>query len=651
MISLDEQGLERVCEKAASWALKKAERRLVYELLDGPLFGPETCFETCPETHPEIRPEWQAKPRVLKLFPDRFGRPMATLELCPDGSINYREKRPRDIYNKEPFWRRKRRPEEWAERWLEDGLEVDICLDTHPWLAHTGNARQLVRIKVWKLVLDGQKGIRLAGYTDAVLVDILANQRALLWDIRAVIDEVTGELFRDALTPYGPEFLALDQAYRKVVEVVYGMMDPGVLAMIDRLYGGMPGEKAEMPRHSPLLSEYNLVARNRGVFGRMLDEAPGILRFYCLFVAPGMDCIGHGSGRENGHESGGKIGDKIRVKIGDKIATARVFEHPREVTGIVKAALGLGPGQWRYFTRLWEELERSPKSGVEYREPLLKNIRLWTRFLADVNRPEAGCGAFLKAAKLDHEYYSRAHWRHGDPWRAWVHLGNQFLAAGPGANAVRWMEFNDTADALRWHIEHEQPWGPAGWTVYMNRSARWHQEMTVAGDQEARARYENARWESLLGEVDLGDPAHGGLKAVPVTEGVVLCDLAREMGNCLASYVPRCVEGGTRIFAFYTVEGKELEEDAQEDAQSGEARVGENRAAVGPGQREPRLRLSGAGELRREGRHSREATWRVGQVEGSRGSRASSPEVVRAMDEIGKLYQAAQAGKGQGSSL
>ena len=227
-----------------------------------------------------------------------------------------------------------------------------------------------------------------------------------------------------------------------------------------------------------------------------------------------MDCIGHGPGREDGHESGDKIWDKI----GDEIAAARVFEHPREVTGIVKAALGLGPAQWRYFTPLWEELERSPKRGVEYREPLLKNIRLWTRFLADVNRPEAGRGAFLKAAKLDHEYYSRARWRHGDPWRAWVHLGNQFLATDPGANAVRWMEFHDISDALRWHIEHEQPWGPAGWTVYIGRSARWHQEMNAARDQEARARYEDARWESLVGEVDLGDPAHGG---VHHTEGQV----------------------------------------------------------------------------------------------------------------------------------
>ena len=355
-----------------------------------------------------------------------------------------------------------------------------------------------------------------------------------------------------------------------------------------------------------------------------------------------MDCIGHGPGREDGHESGDKIWDKI----GDEIAAARVFEHPREVTGIVKAALGLGPAQWRYFTPLWEELERSPKRGVEYREPLLKNIRLWTRFLADVNRPEAGRGAFLKAAKLDHEYYSRARWRHGDPWRAWVHLGNQFLATDPGANAVRWMEFHDISDALRWHIEHEQPWGPAGWTVYIGRSARWHQEMNAARDQEARARYEDARWESLVGEVDLGDPAHGGLKAVPVTEGGVLYDLAREMRNCLASYVPRCVEGGTRIFAFYTVEGKELEEAGQEDGREyGESGVDpggveDGPGQVEPGQREPRLRLSGAGELRRAGRDFREVTWRVGQVEGSRGSRMPGPEVLRGMDEIGRLYQA-----------
>ena len=137
-----------------------------------------------------------------------------------------------------------------------------------------------------------------------------------------------------------------------------------------------------------------------------------------------------------------------------------------------------------------------------------------------------------------------------------------------------------------------------------------------------------------------------GLKAVPVTEGGVLYDLAREMRNCLASYVPRCVEGGTRIFAFYTVEGKELEEAGQEDGREyGESGVDpggveDGPGQVEPGQREPRLRLSGAGELRRAGRDFREVTWRVGQVEGSRGSRMPGPEVLRGMDEIGRLYQA-----------
>ena len=285
------RGWKGCAEKAASWALKKAGRRLVYELLDGPLLGPETCLEkhtkkdteNHPELRSELRPDWHTKPRVLKLLPDRFGRPVATLELRLDGTISYREKRPRDILKKEPFWRRKRRPEEWAESWLEDSLEVDICPATHPWMAHTRNARQLVRSRVWKLVLDGEKGIRRAGYPDAGLVGILANQGARLWDIRAVIDEVTGKLFRDGVTPSGREFLTFERAYQRVMELVCWMMDPGVLAMIDRLYGGMPGENAERPRHCPVLSEYNLVVRNLKVFSRMLDEAPGILPFYCLF--------------------------------------------------------------------------------------------------------------------------------------------------------------------------------------------------------------------------------------------------------------------------------------------------------------------------------------------------------------------------------
>ena len=79
-----------------------------------------------------------------------------------------------------------------------------------------------------------------------------------------------------------------------------------------------------------------------------------------------------------------------------------------------------------------------------------------------------------------------------------------------------------------------------------------------------------------MGEVDLGDPARGGLKAVPVTEGGVLFDLAREMRNCLASYAPRCVEGGTRIFAFYATEeesGRKPEAGRMRLAGAGEAQA------------------------------------------------------------------------------
>ena len=302
-------------------------------------------------------------------------------------------------------------------------------------MATIRNARQMVRSRVWELVLDGQQatGKRAwrAGYPDAVLVDILANQGARLWDIRAVIDEVTGELFSDGVTPCGWEFLTFDRGYQRVTDLVCGMMDPGVRKMMDGLYR----VDATSLRHCPVLSEYNLVVRNREVFSRMLDEAPGVVRFYCLFLDPGAN--------RPGREAG----------------TGMVFEYPREVTEIVKVELGLGPGQRRYFTRLWEGVESIPDKGADGLGRLLRNVRLRTRFLADVNRPKGGRGALIKAAKLDHGYCSQACWRQGDPWRAWVHLANQFLATDSDESAASWMSLDGVADALRWHIEHDPALG------------------------------------------------------------------------------------------------------------------------------------------------------------------------------------------------
>ena len=183
------------------------------------------------------------------------------------------------------------------------------------------------------------------------------------------------------------------------------------------------------------------------------------------------------------------------------------------------------------------------------------------------------------------------------------------MGTGPGDGMGRWMPFNDAADALRWHLEHQQPWGPTTWLGYLNRSARWHLEMIALRDEEEWKQIKNARCESLVTEVELG-----GFRAVPVTEGVALYCLSREMGNCLASYVPRCVEGSTRIFASYDRNGQESEPVHR--------------------QGEHEERLVGAGELRCAGEHF----WKVGQTERPR---VSSREVVQAMNEIERLYRAA----------
>ena len=480
------------------------------------------------------------------------------------------------------------------ESWSKESVEADISTDMHPWLAPVRSTRQMVRSRIWELALEGRQEMGLDGSPDPGPVEKLAIQDALLSDIHHVVNSVTEELFQGAVTPAGRDFLSLDQAYRRVSDMAGEMMDQDIRNMMDRLYL----EGAEIGRYCPMFREYNLVARNKEVFARMLEEAPGVLRFYCHFMALNPD--------------GPWDGPAVNLDdYGNKKMPSSVFKHPREVTELVKSDLGLSPFQWRYFSGLWEGPEGR---STAYRESLLRGIRLWARFLPDVTRPEVGRRAFLGAARLDHGFYSEARWRHGDPWRAWVHLRNQFLATDSSESGMRWMSFDSAADAVRWHIDHEQPWGPTSWPWYQNRSARWHLEMTVARHQKDRSLYQNACWERLVGEVDLG-----GLRAVPITEGGALYDLAREIGNYLASYVPRCEGGGNRVLAFCAA-----------DEESGEESRGDSREEDEIGQEAGRVRLAGAVELRRDGKDS----WRVGQIEGSR---EPSSELVRAMGEIGKM--------------
>ena len=164
------------------------------------------------------------------------------------------------------------------------------------------------------------------------------------------------ELFQDAVTLSETAVLTFRQAYRGVPNMVGKMMDQRVRDLTDRIYSIGPDRGPYCFR----LSEYNLLAQNREVFAQMLEEAPGLLRFYCLYLAPERA------------SPADQPGEKARGNL--------VFDHPWEVTELVKERLGLSPAEWRYFTRLWTGPQSPSERGVQRAETLVPAVRLWTRF-------------------------------------------------------------------------------------------------------------------------------------------------------------------------------------------------------------------------------------------------------------------------------
>ena len=219
------------------------------------------------------------------------------------------------------------------------------------------------------------------------------------------------------------------------------------------------------------------------------------------------------------------------------------FRDPKHLTRTVREALGITGSDWTTLVRLgWPQ---TPYPNIsDYQGP----IRLGARALREANQPQGSrylqINIFHKTAR--HTFYDQHQgWRHGNPWRAWIHLLVRALQASTEKGYTN-QQLNNTEDALRWHIEHQQPWGPTTWANYVARSKNWHDEQWRQGQaQKDLGALEDSQWESLMPQTRFGD-----VTAKPVVTSQQLTDLAKEMKNCLGQYRQRCESGNTRIFVF-----------------------------------------------------------------------------------------------------
>ena len=273
--------------------------------------------------------------------------------------------------------------------------------------------------------------------------------------------------------------------------------------------------------------------------------------------------------------------------------------HQGEILARTKRYMNMPPSHWKQLCRLAAACP--DVTGTRTTE----NLRTICRALADVNRPEATPDKLrhITQAINHHEFYRDARWQHGDPWKPWITLLNQYFRTDlPGEHNTR--DFEMIVDALRSHIQSQEPWGPGDWATLLARSERWHnrvRERRPAWSAPAQALA--TAWESTLPETAIGD-----FVFTPVTTGRALAALGETMGNCLATFWDRCQSGHSRIF---TVRETQAEKH------------------------------TAAAEIQRDG-----TAWRGGQLEGHH-RRPVSEAMREAVAALPALYQKADRKSGK----
>ena len=260
------------------------------------------------------------------------------------------------------------------------------------------------------------------------------------------------------------------------------------------------------------MNNYNTVVLNREIFSGMMktgQQAP--LRAHCLEFLRQAD-------------------------------SHRVFQHRGEIIREIKDRLKLDPPQWRYFCKA-----ARIRSVSDLLPMNIPRMAMACQALVDANRPQAHPQQLhqIWQRQHDHEAFHKAAWRHGDPWKAWTGLLNQYLAPSEIPRSAE--DLNLITDALRHHVQNQLPWGPGNWAILLTRSERWHVENF---QRHGRGRYyalpkegQDASWTSLVDLVNID-----GLSFAPVTNGPRLAFLGSRMGNCLATYWSSCNQGISRIF-------------------------------------------------------------------------------------------------------
>ena len=219
--------------------------------------------------------------------------------------------------------------------------------------------------------------------------------------------------------------------------------------------------------------------------------------------------------------------------------------HPGQIIRRIKDFLDFSPAQWKQLCRL---ANAYPKS-IHIPDP--DDLRVMTQTMVDVNRPQAPPDKFvhlLSSVNAQH-FFANADWSHGDPWKAWTNLANQYLGHPDSAED----HIRPIIDALRAHITQDEPWGRGDWETLQERSERWHRQHRQAPRWSMPDHALRLSWDSLVKTTTIGQITYR-----PVLNARELDNLGNIMGNCLSTFWDRCNSGTCRIFSAHDNDSGQL---------------------------------------------------------------------------------------------
>lgn len=283
---------------------------------------------------------------------------------------------------------------------------------------------------------------------------------------------------------------------------------------------------------------YNAFRINRDTFNSLLQEGYiHTLRLYVTHIAPPR-------------------------------ARNKRIPHPGIVVSALRESLQLTPAQWKAFIQV--------DSGqyIEQEDPV-RYIRERTAFIADLNRPDLTQHQvnqiFRYPGLLE---FTHTPWQRGNPHEALKQIFRAYLAYAipepqePGEHDPNYGLRNDepreptqfardipyVADALRAHVEAEEPWGPGNWEQLVRRAQRWHarhgRRYRLHPITDAMR---TTAWESLLDEQDTKQICEAvfpeqNARIQHLGSGNDLIRAAQRMDNCLDNFATQCSQGHSRIF-------------------------------------------------------------------------------------------------------